>query len=543
MDIPKTNDDHLPALSQMMESENQLPPIGPLDSVPCEIAALEFADGLANAKPVETPAGKNRSSKGFVRRVLSGTFNYGLGQSIPQLVKLLLLPVFVRLLSPAEYGAIDLANRFGGFLTTLMRQGVPGAVARFYYDHDEGPSLRDYVTTVAWFLLGSSLLVGFVAVLVCPWLLPYAIPGLPLSLALLSILSGVLICISELQSRLVQAREQSWYQARLNVGRASISISLMVVFVIVLRTGAVGMLTAEVLSYGVLALVAIYYLRSELKGRFQRSMLKSSIAYGWGMMPGDFVGSVTPLATSAILAGAQSTAANGVYFLALRVTQPLMMLAAAFQQAYNPVYFSVRKEDSAAGLQRLAITARNVWAAAIGSAVGAATLGPPLIVLVTPRDYHAAAALVPIFALSFLGMSAYYLLVPEVFYSKRTGLLPLIIYGAAAGEIAITAFAVKPFGAAGVASAAAARTLIYASIAGIISRRLVNIPHSWFNLARITLCGIAAYVPTALIVSDRTFVRLLAGFAGPALYLCLLFLAGDPSVREGFAFVKRRVSW
>ena len=79
---------------------------------------------------------------------------------------------------------------------------------RFYYDHDEGPSLRDYVTTVAWFLLGSSLVVGLIALVVCPWILAALIPGLPLPFAFLAILTGIAFVNSELQSRLVQAREQ-----------------------------------------------------------------------------------------------------------------------------------------------------------------------------------------------------------------------------------------------------------------------------------------------------------------------------------------------
>ena len=479
--------------------------------------------------------------RGHVRRIVEGTFNYGLGHSIPQLIKLLLLPIFTRILSPTDYGCVQLANRLGSFVITLMRQGMPGAAARYYYDHPEGPTLRDYVTTVAWYLLASSLLVGLVTLAVCPWVLEYLIPGLPMPLAFLTVMGGIAMVNGELQGRLVQAREQSGYQARLNVGRASISLALVVLFVVwPLRTGAAGMVASEVVSFGILALVAIWYMRAELRGRFQKSMLKSSLVYSWAMMPGDFVGSLTPLATSAILAGVQSTAANGIYFLALRVTQPLTMLGLAFQQAYNPIYFSVRKEESAAGMRRLAETARNVWAAAVGCAIGAALLGPPLIVLVTPADYHAAAPLVPIFALGFLGLTAYNLLGPEVFYSKKTWLVPLIAYGSAGMEIAIAALTVRSYGAVGVASGAAARMIVSAVIAGIISCRLVTIPYAWFSMIRIGACGAMAFVPIYLFASERVLWQLLAGVGGVLAYTGLLWLTGDPSIRDISSFLKRR---
>jgi O-antigen/teichoic acid export membrane protein len=478
--------------------------------------------------------------RGHVRRIVEGTFNYGLGQSIPQIIKLLLLPVFTRILSPTDYGCVQLANQFGGFVTMLMRQAVPGAVARYYYDRPEGPSLRDYVTTVAWYLLASSLVVGLITLAICPWVLAYLVPGLPMSLAFLSVMGGIAMCNGELQGRLVQAREQSGYQACLNIGRASVSLALVVLFVIVFRTGAPGMVASEVVSYGILALVAIWYMRNELRGRFQKSMLKSSLVYSWAMMPGDFVGNLTPLATAALLSGAQTTAANGLYFLVLRVTQPLTMLGMAFAQAYNPIYYSTRKEGTEAGIKRLADTARNVWAAAVGCAVAAALLGPPLIVLVTPPDYHAAAPLVPIFALSFLGLTAYNFVAPEVFYSKRTWLVPVIVYGAAAIEILIAALTVKTWGAAGVASGAAARMIIGAVIAGIISCRLVTIPYAWFSMIRIAACGLMAFLPVYFYAPTNVLLQFLGGIIGVTSYAALLLASGDPSIRDIASFVKRR---
>jgi O-antigen/teichoic acid export membrane protein len=505
------------------------------------IDALEGADCRDSVtKEIAEPVGQFVHTRGFVRRVVGGTFNYGLGQFIPKFVSLLLVPVYTRLLSPSDYGYMDNAIAFGGFLMSLMRQGVPGAVARFYFDYEEGPTLKDYVTTVAWFLLGSSLIVGLVGLAVCPWILGSLIPGLPLPFAFLAVLSGIAFVNSELQSRLVQNREQSSYQARLNVGRASVSIALAILFVVVLRTGVIGMLAAEVVSYGLLALVAIWYLKNELTGRFRASMLRSSLAYGWGMMPADFVGALTPMVTKGVLTGVASAAATGVLGLAIRVTQPLNLLGIAFQTAYNPIYFSVRKEETAAGLRRLAVTARNVWAAAVGCAVAAALLGPPLVVLVTPDTFHPAAPLMPILAIGFLGMMAYNLLGPEIFYRKRAWLLPVIVYGSAAVDIGISVLTAEKYGAVGVAWAGTTRLILSAVVAGVISARLVRIPYSWFSMSRIVACGLLAAAPLVWLGSPNPWVSLGAGTIGITVYLILLWIAGDPSIREIARLVRSR---
>lgn len=482
---------------------------------------------------------------GLPRRLVGGTLNYGLGQSLPQLVRFCLLPFFTRVLTPAEYGVIDLSNTFGGFVSTPMKMGVPGAVTRYYFDYPEGPSLKDYVTTVALFLFWCSLIMGGLALAVFPRI-GHWIPGLPLfPFALLAVLSMFFYANQELQGRLVQAREQSGYAARLNIGRASISISLAVLFVLGLRWGAVGMLSAEVASYGVLMLIAAIYLRPELTGKFRLPMLRSSLSYGMAMLPGDFVGTLTPLITRSLLSGLKSIADVGLLTTATKFMQPLNILGTAFQMAYNPIYFSVRKQIDAGapGADRLAQTARNVWAAGVGAAIGAALLGPPLIVLVLPASYHAAAALLPILVVGFLGTTIYNVLGgPEVYYSKHTGWVPVIAYGAAAMEITVSLLTVSRYGAAGVAWAAAARLVTTAVLGTIISARLVRIPYPWFSLARIALCGAVAVTPALLLPVAGTLRRIGVGCDTMLLYAALLWLTGDPSVRQGMSLAWRKLS-
>ena len=352
------------------------------NKIPVNEVVVETSPALSqgdSGEPLPCTIPKEMAPKlvrGMTRRVVEGTLLYGIGQSLPQVVRMLLmLTVFVHFLRPSDYGLIELANCFGAFSITFMRMGVPGAVTRFYFDHSEGEPLRNYVTTIAWFLLICSLVVGCLAGLLWPvaaiWL-----PGLTFyPLAFLAIVGGVVTVNMELQNRLVQAREQASYQARLTILRATISITLALLFVVALRLGALGMFAGEVASYGVLGLIAVWYLRPELHGRFQRPLLGDSLKYGMGQVPGDLVNTLVPLITRGFLAKVVSTAALGLLAVAVRFTQPLTILINAFQTAYNPIYFSVRKEATPDSLHRLATAARGVWMVAVFCALGRGTAG------------------------------------------------------------------------------------------------------------------------------------------------------------------------
>jgi O-antigen/teichoic acid export membrane protein len=256
------------------------------------------------------------------------------------------------------------------------------------------------------------------------------------------------------------------------------------------------------------------------------------------MMPADFVGSLTPLVTKGVLTGAATAAATGVLGLAIRVTQPLALISTAFQTAYVPIYFSIRKEDTFAGSQRLALAAQNVWAAAVGFAVAAALLGPPLVIVATPETYHPAAPLVPIIALGFLASIAYNLLAQEIFFQKKTWLLPVIVYCSAAADIGISVLTAEKYGAVGVAWGSAVRLVLTALIAGVISCRLSRIPYAWFSMVRAIICGCLVVVPLLLLMPRNPLLAMAYGFAATVAYGALLWLSGDPSIRSigEFAF-------
>ena len=81
------------------------------------------------------------------KEISGATLNYGLGKFIPQIIGFILIPVYTSYLQPEDYGLVELATSFGSFAFILLRLALPGSVSRFYYDHNEGEELRNYITT------------------------------------------------------------------------------------------------------------------------------------------------------------------------------------------------------------------------------------------------------------------------------------------------------------------------------------------------------------------------------------------------------------
>ncbi|MCU1267794.1 MAG: polysaccharide biosynthesis protein [Acidobacteria bacterium] len=490
---------------------------------------------------ISRPIQNDMVSRGLLRRLTGATFNYGLGRILPQVISFLLIPLYTVYLSPKDYGVVELTTVLCGFLVIMMRLGVPGAVTRFYYDHREGAELRDYVTTIARFMIVSSVVVGILTLLATWFFGNVLVPGLPFyPFVLLAVIGSLVASNSDLQRRLIEAREQSAYSARLSIAFSLADIVLTLILVIVFKMGVLGIVLSQVIVDTVFFFQARHYLKPDLQGKFRGDMLRPSMTYAAGVLPSHFMGTLSPLITRFVLAGANSLAAVGILAIASRFTLPLFILLTAFNSAYLPVYFSVRKEGTSESLNRLAMTARNVWTLAVACALVMALIGPPAILLLTNERYHPAAPLLPILTVGFLGQTLYTLLGTEIFYSKKTWLVPFVSGASILATVLVTLLTAKRFGANGVAWATSGGLVAAALVAIVFSIRLVRLPLDWTSLGRTALVGAGLFTIVQLVPGQNVLMRAAIGLSVVVIFPILLWLTSDPSIREGLRLLRYR---
>jgi O-antigen/teichoic acid export membrane protein len=358
---------------------------------------------------------------------------------------------------------------------------------------------------------------------------------------LLIVIIQLLSSNSDLQRRLIQAREQSRYSAILSVAFSLVNIGVAVLFVAGFRWGAVGMLLAQALCGAVFFLQALHYLWPDLRGTFRREMLRSSAIYGLGILPSHLLANASPLLTRTILTQVDSMAAVGLLGLATRMANPLSVLVTAFNSAYLPLYFSIRKEETESGLEKLALTARHVWVLALGCFLAVALLGPPAIVLMTPDRYHDAASLVPVLAIGFLAQTLYTLLGPEIFYSKRTWLVPIVSAAGLCTSLALATVLAPLFGAMGVAWATTAGLIAATLTATYFSLQTVRVPHEWAGLARSAVVAAIVFALATWANHGSTTLQWSVGVVALFVFPLALLAVGDRTAGEARQYFRRAI--
>lgn len=430
---------------------------------------------------------------------------------VPRIIGFFLIPLYTQYLNPSDYGIVELCGSLGLVTMTLMRYGVPGSVTRFYFDHKDNPEkLQDYVTTVHRFLIFASIVTGIIIGIIFYFFDSKITPGLVFfPFILIVIINSAFTSNSDLQRRLLQSQEKSRYSLLLTVFNASIGISATLIFVVGFKLGALGILYSQLLTTFVFFIQAQLYLRRFTKGRYNPTMLKSSLIYGLNTLPHLLFVLVTPLISKIILVQTSNIASLGIFSLATRFVQPLQLIYSAFNQAYTPIYFALRGEG--ASKERIHNYSRLIWMVSAILFLGTLFIIPPLIPILTPPRFHQCSTLVPILASGFLWQVIYTITAIDLFYIKKNKFVPFITLGGLIANILMTIVLVSSLG-----NEALAWAQVFGSVVIAFLTKYFVDKHGEIKIIKnliwqtFTLCIITIAIDRFFLTTDMFLMRVIA---------------------------------
>src|SRR5687768_15102862 len=103
-----------------------------------------------------------------VRRISRQLFAYGTADVLALAISFLLLPIYTRVLSPREYGALGLLLVFEAVLKIISRWGLDAAFLRFYFEHPEEERKTLAGTIAGFFTIANGALTALLLILAPP---------------------------------------------------------------------------------------------------------------------------------------------------------------------------------------------------------------------------------------------------------------------------------------------------------------------------------------------------------------------------------------
>lgn len=263
------------------------------------------------------------------KKLVSNTVIFAIGTFSSKVLVFLLMPLYTRVLTDAEYGVTDLIVQTGNLLLPLVSLGIVNAVIRFGLDRDIRK--HDVFTTGL-----VTILAGF-----CIMLLAYPL------LDMLDFLSGhtmliyafvLMSSLRSLCSQFVRARGQVRLYAVDGILSTVTTILFNVWFLVGLKGGVFGYVLAivcsDALSVLFLGLNAELWRFIRFQG-LQRSVSRAMLKYAVPLIPNNILWWITNVSDRYIVAYMMGEKYNGLYAAAYKVPSVVILVSGIFMDAWQ----------------------------------------------------------------------------------------------------------------------------------------------------------------------------------------------------------------
>jgi len=453
---------------------------------------------------------------GHLRRLAGHSAIYGAADVLPYAVNFLLVPVFTRYLTAADYGVLALLAFLNAPLKIALRMGVDAGFFRIHYELETEDDRRRLAGTVVAFSTLVTLLVVAVTMPAAPLvsdLLSSDAPP-PAQWVRLIVADLALGCLAIVPQALLRIQGRAHVFTALALGRHGVGIAFKVAL-LAAGWGVEGVLWSDLVATALFVLAQLPILFRHTALSWSRTLLRRVLQFGLPKVPHGVFVQAQNLADRRILEAFVTRDELGVYQMGYTFAGVAKFPISAFEQAWQPfVYAQVGGNGAPSTLARVGTYFFALFA---GVGLGAALLGTEALKLMTPAHFHDAAAVIPVVVLAYVIHGFFLLTSIGIGIAKQARYYPLITLAAATANIAANFVLIPRWGLMGAAWATVLSYGVMAAVGLRISQRLYPLPVEWSRYARLALAAAATYAasrlaPTAIVPAVAFKTVLLALF-------------------------------
>ena len=322
---------------------------------------------------------------GQFRTIGRHTVVYGAGIVASKLVSFIMLPIYTRYLTTADYGVLELLSTTIDVIGMIAGVSLAAGVFKHYSELRSEKERDSLMSTVITGTAVMSLAVTMIGLLASPWLtsLLFGQRVSPL-LFRLFFLIYFFQSVSNRVFMLIQAEERSSLFVVLNVAQLIVNLSLTIWFVVFLGLSIRGVLLGNLVATGLMATCLGTYMARRVGLHFSMERFRSLMVFGTPVAVWTIGSFVLTFSDRYFLNHFSGASAVGVYSLAYKFSFLLSAFAVApFSQIWEPRRFAIANQPDASAVYRRAFLYLNL-ALFVGSAGILLFIRDALTVIATP---------------------------------------------------------------------------------------------------------------------------------------------------------------
>jgi O-antigen/teichoic acid export membrane protein len=455
-----------------------------------------------------------------LKELLRHSAIYGLGSIVARVVGVLLLPLYTRYLTPADYGLIETLIALSAVLTALVAQGMKSAFFRFYFDSADEERRLLVVRTAFWYVMAAAtavLVAGVALAGPISWLLfgTHDHSGL-----VMAAFVGLWAAMNyEQMTSLFRVEQRSTAYVVATLANVAVTIAATVLLVVVFDRGPAGVIVGNFTGTLVVYAALLLYRRRRLGLQFDRSLYRAMNRFGLPLVPSAVALWLTNFSDRFFLVKLADAHEVGLYSIGVRIASAIVLLLTAFRMAWPAFAYSIDDDREARRTYSFVLTYVVFVTCWIALALG--LLAPWIVRLIATRPFYPAENVVAPLAFGVAAFGAYVVVQIGTGRARRTGSNWLVTGLAALVNVALNLALIPPFGRVGAATAmVSAYTLLFLAMAWR-ANRVFPVDYQWRRVATLaaaavglTVLGKALGAPLAVALALTAAYPLVLGLLG-----------------------------
>ncbi len=333
------------------------------------------------------------------RRLLKHSSIYALGSILKNIVGFIMLPLYTRYLSPADYGVISLMLLMLSLFELLFSGRLGYALPKMYAEDTSDAARRMLISTALIFMAGVGV-VSSVGVYLARAPLSSLIFGTTDYVTIVAYFSFMVLTQSLETHGLdyIRLQQRPWLFMGVSLLKLIIQLSLNVLLIVGFHQGVMGVALSTMISSATIALILVIYTVAKTGLGYNQALARRMLAFSWPMWLGGLASLYIGSSNRYYMRIFGTMDDIGLYSLAERFSGIMTMLIwQPFQQYWMVESF---KYEQLGKRHAFNIVFSIICAVLFLAGLGVALFAPPVIRVMSRPAFYPASNGVPFLALA-----------------------------------------------------------------------------------------------------------------------------------------------
>lgn len=471
------------------------------------------------------------SSPTYLRKIGRNSVIYGIGTLIRNATALVMLPIYTRYLTPADYGAVEMLTMVVNLASMLLGLRITQAMFRFYILEDRYSQKKKIISTVFLSTLALSVFGVLLFFLLSSFIVPLIFgDNSYIDVYRVFLVTLVTLAVTQTGMAYIQAMQEPKLYLSFSIFSLALQVTFNIYFIVYLELHLWGVVYGSICSSVIVSLVLGLFTVYRVGLCFDWGIYKRLLKYLVPLVVSSFAGFYAGYADKYFLRLYEGLHSVGIYSLAARISFVLATAHGAFQQSWSAARFEIFK-DSENPNEIFNDVFKYMTVVLFIFGGGIAIFSHDLLLVLSSPDFYSASEIIPLFVAGVIMVTLRTFFNFGILLKEKTKYIAYAVWSKALFATILYVVLIPRYGIYGAVTAYVLSVIVETSVVHYYSNKLYSMELDFRPLIYLFLLSVTI-VPLSYIKFSSGLYQLFFHLALYLLFMVCIYMLPIWSVAE-----------